>query len=123
MNMVPRGRATFTTTRQHFCAMAGVEERMVQDGRDDMRNLLLVALSALVLAGCQTMQQRNAGTGALLGGATGAVIGGVAGGSAGSALAGGVIGAAAGGLLGAAVTPPEPCYIRTRSGRLRRVSC
>lgn len=88
-----------------------------------MRTLFLVTVSALALAGCQTMQERNAGTGALLGGATGAVIGGVAGGSAGAALAGGVIGAAAGGLIGAATTPPEPCYMRTRSGKLRRVSC
>jgi hypothetical protein len=88
-----------------------------------MRRILLVGLAALALAGCQTVQERNAGTGALIGGATGAVIGGVAGHSVGAALAGGVIGAAAGGLIGAATAPPEPCYIRTRSGKLRRVSC
>jgi len=88
-----------------------------------MRTVLLVGTAALLLSGCQTMQQRNAATGALIGGATGAVIGGVAGHSAGAALAGGVIGAAAGGLIGAAITPPEPCYIRTRSGKLRRVRC
>jgi hypothetical protein len=88
-----------------------------------MYKLLLVAAAAVSLGACQTVQQRNAGTGALLGGATGAVIGGVAGGSAGAAVAGGVIGAAAGGLIGAASAPPEPCYVRTRSGHLRRVSC
>lgn len=88
-----------------------------------MRKIFLVGIAALALAGCQTMQERNAGTGALIGGATGAVIGGVAGNSVGAAVAGGVIGAAAGGLIGAATTPPEPCYIRTRSGKLRRVSC
>lgn len=88
-----------------------------------MRTFLVVATAALALAGCQTVQQRNAGTGALLGGATGAVIGGVAGGSAGAAVAGGLLGAAAGGLIGAATAPAEPCYVRTRSGRLRRVSC
>ncbi len=88
-----------------------------------MRTLMLVAAAGLLLSGCQTMQERNAATGALIGGTTGAVIGGVAGRSVGGAVAGGVIGAAAGGLLGAATTPPEPCYVRTRSGNLRRVAC
>jgi hypothetical protein len=88
-----------------------------------MRAVLLAAVAAVTLAGCQTMQQRNAATGALIGGATGAVIGGVAGHSAGAALAGGILGAAAGGIIGAATAPPEPCYIRTRSGKLRRVPC
>ncbi len=88
-----------------------------------MQKLLFVGIAALALAGCQTVQERNAATGALIGGTTGAVIGGVAGGSAGAAVAGGVIGAAAGGLIGAATAPAEPCYVRTRSGKLRRVSC
>lgn len=90
---------------------------------EDSMRILILAVAAVVLAGCQTMQQRNAATGALIGGATGAVIGGVAGHSAGAALAGGLIGAAAGGIIGAATTPPGPCYVRTRSGRLRRVAC
>jgi len=50
------------------------------------------------------------------------VIGAASTGTAGGAVAGGVIGAAAGGIIGAAVTPPEPCYVRTRYG-WRRVSC
>jgi uncharacterized protein YcfJ len=88
-----------------------------------MRTLLFMGVAALVLGGCQTVQQRHAATGAVIGGTTGAVIGGVAGGSAGAAVAGGVIGAAAGGILGAASAPAEPCYVRTRSGRLREVPC
>jgi hypothetical protein len=87
-----------------------------------MRKIILVAAAGLLLAGCQTTQQRNAGTGALIGGAAGAVIGAASTGTAGGAVAGGVIGAAAGGIIGAAVTPPEPCYVRTRYG-WRRVSC
>jgi hypothetical protein len=90
---------------------------------ENFMRILILAIAATILAGCQTMQQRNAATGALIGGATGAVIGGVAGHSAGAAVAGGLIGAAAGGIIGAATTPPEPCYIRTRSGKLRRVAC
>jgi hypothetical protein len=78
---------------------------------------------ALTLAGCQTMAEDRAATGAVLGGATGAVIGGVAGRSAGAALAGGAIGAVTGGILGAATAAPEPCYVRNRRGRLVRVSC
>ena len=89
-----------------------------------MRRLLIVSLSAVVLAvglaGCQTARDRTVG-GALIGGTTGAVIGGVASRSAGGAVAGGLIGAVAGGLIGAATA--EPCYVRTRSGRLRRVRC
>ncbi len=88
-----------------------------------MHKMLMVTVAALALAGCQTVQQDRTLTGAALGGAAGAVIGGVAGGSTGSAVAGGVIGAAAGGLIGAATTPRGPCYVRTASGRLRRVAC
>jgi hypothetical protein len=85
--------------------------------------VLIIAAAALALGGCQTVQQDRALTGAAVGGTAGAVIGGVASRSVGGAVAGGVIGAAAGGLLGAATAPEEPCYARTRSGRLRRVAC
>ena len=88
-----------------------------------MRKMLIVGLAALSLAGCQSVAERRAASGAVIGGATGAVIGGVAGRSAGAALAGGAIGAVAGGIIGHATSPSEPCYIRTRSGRLRRVAC
>jgi hypothetical protein len=36
---------------------------------------------------------------------------------------GGAIGTAAGAFIGAAVAPPDPCYVRTRSGRMRVVPC
>ena len=90
-----------------------------------MRKILIIAIAAagLALAGCQTVQQDRALQGAVIGGATGAVIGGVAGRTGGAALAGGVIGAAAGGLIGAATAPRGPCYVRTSSGKLRRVAC
>ena len=88
-----------------------------------MRKILILAAAALTLGGCQTVQQERVAGGAVLGGATGALIGGLAGGTGGAALAGGAIGAVAGGMLGAATAPPEPCYVRTRSGRLRPVSC
>jgi hypothetical protein len=89
-----------------------------------MRRLVLVIAMAASVAGCagSTRGDRVAG-GALIGGGTGAVIGGVASGTVGGAVAGGVLGAAAGGLIGAATTPAEPCYVRTRSGRLRAVAC
>src|SRR5690606_4567882 len=94
-----------------------------REGGVFMRNILIAAIAALALAGCQTVQERHAAGGALLGGATGAIIGGAAGGSGGAALAGGAIGAVAGAAIGAATAPPEPCYVRTRSGRLRAVPC
>jgi hypothetical protein len=44
--------------------------------------------------------------------------------SADGAVAGGMIGAGVGALIGAATaSPDEPCYRRTRSGRVRRVAC
>lgn len=88
-----------------------------------MKTILIVAVSALALAGCQTVQQDRALTGAAIGGVAGTAIGAASGGTVGSAVAGGVIGATAGGLIGAATAPPEPCYVRTSSGRLRRVAC
>jgi hypothetical protein len=90
-----------------------------------MRKILILATAGLMLGlgGCQTVQQQRAAQGAVIGGATGAVIGGVAGGSGSAALAGGAIGAAAGAVIGAATTPSGPCYVRTSSGKLRRVSC
>jgi hypothetical protein len=85
----------------------------------------MVALAAMLVSGCvhSTRLERNVSTGALLGGGTGAIVGGLARGSVGGAFTGGVIGALAGGLIGAAVTPTTPCYVRTRSGGLRRAWC
>jgi len=50
-------------------------------------------------------------------------IGGLTRGTVGEAFTGGVIGAVAGGLIGAAVTEPRRCWVRTRSGTLRRGWC
>jgi osmotically inducible lipoprotein OsmB len=89
-----------------------------------MRKFFIMAAAALALAGCQTVQQDRALTGAVIGGAAGTVIGAAAGGSAGSAVAGGLIGATAGGLIGASTAPHYGrCYARTRSGRTIRVRC
>ena len=87
-----------------------------------MRKLILIAAAALTLAGCQTARQDRALQGAVIGGVAGTAIGAVAGRSVGGAVAGGLIGAGAGALIGSA-TAAEPCYVRTRSGRTRRVAC
>jgi hypothetical protein len=89
-----------------------------------MKKLLtLTALAAtILLSGCETARQDRVLGGALIGGAAGGVVGGIATNSAGGALAGGVIGAAAGGII-ADATRPGRCYVRTESGRLRRVRC
>jgi len=88
-----------------------------------MKKIILAGLAALSLAGCQTVAEDRAASGALIGGAAGTAIGAIAGNSVGSAVAGGVLGAAAGGILGAATAPPEPCYVQTRTGRWRPVRC
>jgi osmotically inducible lipoprotein OsmB len=88
-----------------------------------MKKFLMVSIAGLMLVGCaQSRREYNAFSGAIIGGGTGAAIGGITSESAGGALAGGLVGAAAGGIIGAALTS-EPCYIRTRSGKLRRVRC
>ena len=88
-----------------------------------MHKIVLVIAMAASVAGCagSTRGDRVAG-GALIGGGTGAVIGGIASNSVGGALAGGLIGAAAGAII-ADATRPGYCYVRTRSGNLRRVAC
>lgn len=85
-----------------------------------MRKILIVSVAALGLAGCQTVAQDRALTGAVIGGAAGT---GIAAATGGSLLGGAAIGAVAGGVLGAATAPSEPCYVRTRGGRLQRVAC
>jgi uncharacterized protein YcfJ len=88
-----------------------------------MRKFFIMVAAALALAGCQTVQQDRALTGALIGGVAGTAIGAAAGHSVGGAVAGGLIGATAGGLIGASTAPSGRCYARTRSGRLIRVRC
>jgi osmotically inducible lipoprotein OsmB len=85
----------------------------------------ILTFAALLLYGCvhSSRLERNVASGALLGGGTGMVIGGLARGTMSGALTGGVIGAVAGGLIGAAVTPAQPCYVRTASGGLRPAWC
>jgi len=87
-----------------------------------MKKLLIIGVAAFALAGCQTVQQERALTGAAIGGVAGTVVGAAAGGSVGSAVAGGAIGAAGGAIIGGA-TAPQNCYARTRSGRTVRVAC
>ena len=60
-------------------------------------SILILATSAMLMAGCES----KTGTGVLLGGATGAAIGGIASGSGTGALIGGAAGVIAGGLIGA----------------------
>ena len=68
--------------------------------------ILTAALaSSVALAGCQTVQEDRAATGAALGGAGGALIGAAAGGTAGAALLGGALGAATGAIVGANTAP------------------
>ena len=86
-----------------------------------MKKLLIVSTAALALAGCQTVQQDRALTGAAIGGVAGTAIGAAAGHSVGGAVAGGLIGAGTGAMIGAA-TAPEYCY-RYHHHRRYRVSC
>lgn len=86
--------------------------------------ITIFAICALLLAGCSSSElDRNIRSGALIGAGTGAVVGGLARGTVGGAVTGGVVGAVAGGAIGALITRNNRCYIRTASGRLRRVRC
>jgi osmotically inducible lipoprotein OsmB len=62
-----------------------------------VRNLIIVIVAAITLAGCEIVQQDRALTGAAIGGVAGTAIGAAAGHSVGGAVAGGLIGATAGG--------------------------
>ena len=87
-----------------------------------MKKIILVAVMALTLAGCETARQDRVAGGALIGAGTGALIGGLAGRSTGAAVAGGLVGAAAGAII-ADSTRPGRCYYVTRSGYRRYVRC
>jgi len=88
-----------------------------------MNKLLLVAATALLLAGCQSDSQRDrALVGGGLGAATGAAIGAAAGNGVGPALAGAAIGAAGGAIVGSATTPKN-CVAYDRNGNPYRVAC
>ncbi len=85
-----------------------------------MRKILVVALMALALAGCETARQDRVLGGALIGGGSGALIGGLATRSAGGAVAGGLIGAAAGALIADATRPGYCYYYRNHRRHYRR---
>jgi hypothetical protein len=88
-----------------------------------MKKLFLVAVAALLLAGCQSSSSRDrALIGGGLGGATGAIVGAAAGAGAGPVLAGAAIGAAGGALIGAATTPKN-CVAYDQRGNPYRVAC
>jgi Prokaryotic membrane lipoprotein lipid attachment site len=87
-----------------------------------MRKVVLLAVMALTLAGCQTAREDRILGGSLIGGGTGALIGGLAGGTAGAAVAGGLAGAAAGAII-ADTTRPGRCYYYSRHGYRRYVRC
>ncbi len=74
--------------------------------------MILVALLALMLTGCET----KTGTGALAGGALGAGAGAMIGGGQG-ALIGGAIGAVSGGLVGAALDEQDRKIMERSSPR------
>jgi predicted small secreted protein len=87
-----------------------------------MKKIIVVAVMALSLAGCETARQDRQAGGALIGGGAGALIGGLATNSVGGAVAGGLIGAASGAII-ADATRPGRCYYYTRSGYRRYTRC
>lgn len=88
-----------------------------------MKQIVLVAFAAVLLAGCQSDSQTDrALVGGGLGAATGAIVGAAAGAGAGPVLAGAAIGAAGGAIIGAATTPKN-CRAYDRWGNVYRVAC
>ncbi|WP_150526116.1 glycine zipper domain-containing protein [Roseibium sediminis] len=88
-----------------------------------MKKLVLIAASALFLAGCQSDSQRDrALVGGGLGAATGAAIGAAVSGDVGGALVGAAIGGAGGAIAGSATTPKN-CVAYDRNGNPYRVAC
>lgn len=65
--------------------------------------VLAAGLSAMVLSGCASKEEKNTAKGMGIGGATGAVVGGVLGQRAGSRTRGAILGAAAGAALGGVI--------------------
>lgn len=87
-----------------------------------MKKILIVGVSALLLAACQNSQSDRALVGGGLGAATGAAIGAATTGTAGGAVVGGIIGGAGGAAVGAATTPKN-CVAYDQNGRPYRVAC
>ena len=65
----------------------------------------LILATSVILAGCNTPQDRATG-GALIGGAAGAALGASATHNAGGAVAGGILGAATGAIIGGSTAAP-----------------
>lgn len=85
-----------------------------------MHRILIVALAAVVLAGC-TVRDRAILAGAGIGAGVGAVIGSASAGPPGG-WAGAAIGGVTGGVIGSMIQP-EACYFSNRRGELWQVSC
>src|SRR5262249_117594 len=81
----------------------------------NMRGLIAVICTALLLAGCGSapQEQRNA----LLGAAVGAGVGAAIGSATGNTLAGAAVGGVVGGVVGYLIRP-EGCYFRNNRGEL-----
>ncbi len=88
-----------------------------------MKKFLIIAASALMLAGCQSSSQGDrALVGGGLGAATGANIGAATGNGVGGALVGAAIGGAGGAMIGSA-TAPKNCTAYDQYGRPYAVVC
>lgn len=88
-----------------------------------MKKLLILAVAAVALAGCNTNSQTDRALGgAAIGAGAGAIVGAATGGGTGAALTGAAVGAAGGAIVGAATTPKR-CWARDGYGRRYRVAC
>jgi uncharacterized membrane protein len=83
-----------------------------------MKQILVIALVVLAVAGCTRTQQ-----GASIGAASGAVIGGLASGTTEGALIGAAIGGAAGAVIGRVSENSQDCYYRDANGRRYTARC
>jgi hypothetical protein len=88
-----------------------------------MKKIIVPAVIALALAGCNTTSQtdRTLG-GAAIGAGAGALVGAATGGGPRAALTGAAIGGAVGAVAGAATTPKR-CVAYDDYGRRHRVPC
>ena len=86
-----------------------------------MKKFMIIALTAVGIAGCTTAEERTAG-GALVGAGAGAVVGGAATGTGKGALIGAAVGGAAGAMIGAASTPGY-CVYERRDGTRYTARC
>lgn len=90
-----------------------------------VRQMTLVMLLALLVAGCHTtsMQRQRAIEGAAIGTVAGAIIGGVTTGNPKGVAAGAAIGAAGGAIVAAVASRPGYCWARNSRGERYLVHC